>query len=957
MSVIKPNSKITLHNPDTDTTANITVEQFIPGRDSVIKIKPTNNNYITEKRLETIKRNISGYLADPSLDKTIAPPSIISFKQEGETLTFKLLEYASNIMLPYCGVKYTVSTTQDFSSDIVLERTVQNLDIKEGLKIDISNLKSKVQHYIKVNFLGGGYVSNDSNVFSFTPMFATIDKPEILSVIYNYNQVPPYTTTLNITSSRFNGEPGITHIATSWKIYKKVKDNVYDIIYNVDEDTNNLTSIAIRDIIPSKVSHGDEFLVSCQYHGSSQAYSLESDKYSTRSLGILVKPSKSLDIYPVELNVSNLTFIVDNEYYVSIDGVDLQQSLSDLESFEWELETTDLQTTIKKFTSTSNKFEIPAGEIFPGRKYKIRNRYKHKILGYSEFKEVTFTTKSEFISSLDKLSIPVKTTNNSAYFGEISWNQLMSESVKYRGEYDPLSTYNVGDEIKKEGEYYICVEQTSNSSNFDRCFKKPSHSSSMDIYKSGLPTMRWLLDNIGLNPYLNNVDDNYTTSSLINESTGWIKVRNSRKQIMYIAKKPIMNNISINDLIDKDLFHPRRKTVRIGENLYYIRILVSNLEIGYDSLDPIYTGENFNENYRHGDPIDYNEHDLLVELMNSKLSTYDPVDLDMPLDYKEIIYNKDNIYSYKLDQSGGQVTITSQIIPYADERNLTYRPVLELIPPENHPFKNISNRLPKSLDTVENDGLFNPEDYYDRYLDAGYLGYVSVDDLITSEALDLQTGFNTNKSVPIMGWYKFYYRGLVYFVPNGINFKNITYSNVSKNNMLTPTPRFNYNVSSDKIKFGKIFHNGIIYNTNCPNGLKYTNIREIINNNGNKVNIFVNSSPSVDPDFCYDTFLSDVIYPVLSNVGVDRNQPGYKGRYKKLKSIELMDQFGNGTTDDSSFLLSDVVKYNNGGGVVEKAIVNNQKIITRIEEKNVTDMIDAIICLNVNPIFDKPELW
>lgn len=957
MSVIKPNSKITLHNPDTDTTANISVEQIMPGRDSIIKIKPTNNNYITEKRLDIIKRNISEYLKDPSLDKTITPPTIISYRQESEHVIFKLQEYTSNIMLPYCGVKFMVSTTQDFSSDIIVEEIVQNLDIKEGLKISVAGMKPKVQHYIKVNFLGGGYVSNDSNVFSFTPTFPTIDKPEITGVVYNYNQVAPYTTTLNITSSRFNGEPGITHISTSWKIYKKVKDDVYDIIYNIDEDTNNLTSIVIRDIIPSKVSHGDEFLVSCQYHGSSQTYSLESDKYSTRSLGILVKPTKSIDIYPIELNISDLTFIVDNEYYISIDGVELQQSLSDLESFEWELETTDLQTTIKKFTSTSNKFEIPAGEIFPGRTYKIRNRYKHKILGYSEFKETTFTTKSEFVSFSDKLSVPIKTTNDSAYFGEIPWNQLMSENVKYRGEYEPTLTYNIGDEIKKEGEYYICVEQTTSANNFDRCFKKSTHSSSQDIYKSGLPTMTWLLNNIGLNPYLNNTDDNYHSSSLINETSGWIKVRNSRKQILYIAKKPIMNNISINDLIDKDLFHPRRKTVRIGDNLYYIRILVSNLEVGYDSLDPLYTGENFNDNYRHSEPIDYNEDELLIQLMNSKLSTYDPVDLEMPLTYKEIIYNVDNIYSYKLDQSGGQVSISSQIIPYADERNLTFRPVLELIPPENHPFKNISTRLPKSLDTVENDGLFNPEDYYDKYLDAGYLGYVSVDDLITSEALDLQTGLNSNKSIPIMGWYKFYYRGLVYFVPNGVNFKNITYTNVLRNNMLTPTPRFNYNVSSDKIKFGKIFHNGIIYNTNCPNGIKYTNIREIINNNGNKINLFTNSSPTIDPDFCYDAFLSDVIYPVLSNIVVDRTQPGYKGRYKKLKSIELMDQFGNGTTDDSSFLLSDVVKYSNGTDIIEKAIINNQKIITRIEEKSVTDMVDAIICLNVNPIFDKPELW
>lgn len=956
MSTVKPNSRITLHNTANDTVANISIEQVIPGKDAIIKIKPTSNSYITEKRLKTIKQNIQNYLSDPSLDKTITPPVITSVSQKDSEITFKLRPYTSNIMLPYCGVEYRIATTRDFQPDtIIVSEMLHNVDVTNGLVISTDLFTSRQTYYIQVSYIGGGYISNPSTVFEFSPSFPTIETPSITGVVFNYNQTAPYATTINITSSPFISTDGSVHLSSSWRIYKKISDDQYDVIYNIDEDTNNLTSLTIRDLIPAKISHGDEFLVSVTHYGSGQAYSRESEKVAYRSLGVNVTPSKHINIYPIEHNVSNPVFIVDNDYSININGLILQQTFNDFESFEWELEEQDISRTIKTYTTTSNKLELSEGELLPGRTYRIRNRYKHRNLGYSAYVEKEFKTKDAFVTSLDKLAVPSKTLNNSAYFGEIAYDQLMFSSVKYCGTYDPNSVYSIGDEVLKEGVYYICVEGTSNASNFERCFKLPSHTSAKAIYKSGLPTMAWLLENIGLNPYLNS-DSNYSSNGLINEGTGWVKVQNDRGQILYIAKKPVMDNISINDLIDRDLYHPRRKTIRIGENLYYIRILVSQLEVGYDALDPLYRGENFNEAYRHHDPINYDEDELLINLMNSKLSTYDPVDLDIPLTYKELIYNIDNIYGYKLDQSGGQVSLLNQILPYADDRTLRYRPVLELIPPENHPYKNISTLLPKSTDIVE-DGEFNPEEYYDKYLDAGYLGYVSVDDFITSESIDVQTGLNSNKHLPILGWYKFYYRGLVYFIPNGVNLKNVTYTEVSRANMITPTPRFNYNVTSDKIRFGKVFHNGIIYNVGCPNGLKYTNIRETVMTTSGAINIFENMSPVYDPDFCYNTFLSDVIYPVLSNIGVDRNRKGYKGRYKRLKSIEIMEQFGNGNEETSSFLLGDIIRYQDGGVFTEKPIINFQKYIAHIGKKNITDGLDVISCLNVNPIFDKPELW
>lgn len=950
-------SRITLHNTKNQTVSHIILEGIIPNQDTVLKVKPTDTKYITKKYLAKLKANLQAYQNNPTLNNTLTPPMIISYKQIDQDIIFKLTAYETYILLPYVGVEYTVSTAEEFQEDtIVFREILHNLNTEDGLSIQATRFQPNQFYYIKTRYLGGGYYSNYSNVLKFKVTYPLINQPSILTVDYDYGKQFPYLTNVYITSSPFSSKvQNEIHESSVWKVYRRLKEDVYDLIYVTEKDTTNLTSIRFKDLIPKKINHDETYFITVTYYGNQGSYSLPSDYFKTISTGIKLLPFNNINIFPKELNITNLLFTVEDDLYLKIGEETQLQPTEMIEHIEWEVEKIDVVNIKNRYVTQEYQLQLTDTFIAPKSEYIIRARYKHKYLGYSPFLEKTIRTKDSFSKNTDKLIMPKKIYKNTAYFGEITNTELMLESVIYTGNYNNKIIYHKGEEVRYEDKGYVCIKETPQGDYKFLDYFKPIEGAK-EIYKSYLPTPKWLLENIGLNPYLTS-DETLSTESYLNLDTGWIKLQNERNQIIYMTKKPILRNISVNDLIRKDLFHPRRRTVRIGNKYYYIRLLVSNLTVGYDSLDPLYTGEDFNKNYSLVYDLPYNEDKLLLNLINSNLANYNYNDLELPIEFQELIYSKDGMFAYKYDGSTGKTQLVKSLLDYADNRTLFFRPVLELIEEEQHPFKNISSQLPVSVD-VDEEGEFKKEKYYDPYLDAGYLGYVPVSNFISSEAIDFQSGLFSGNSSSILGWYKFYYRGLVYFIPNGINLKNVKYKDLNRLNMITPTPLFNYNTSSENIKFGKMFFNNMIFNISCPNGLKYTSIRENIKTpDGLLINLFENKNENIEPDFNYDTFLSDVIYSVLNQVKIDRSLPGYKGRFKRINLLEIFQQFGNGLDENSSFLLSDIIQYNDNGVIKEKAIINYQKKITRVGIKGIEELVDVISCLTINPVFDKTDLW
>lgn len=956
---IYPTNIASVYDTDFNGYVNFQIEDYKTTGDVTIKIKPTSNVYMSSRRLEKYVENLNNFITDPVHNPGISKPVIKStVVNSGNVLNITLTQYESYSLTPFSCIEYEISDDQQFgttlTSDILHEEETK-------LNLDVRSL-SNGTYYLRVRYGGGGVYSEWSDALTFTVSQPTLTKPEITGVNISYTDFVPFDATVTISSSTY--QDSTQHNESKWRIYHKDGDN-WILDYTEIGDRSKLTMIMISNLFPNVLEHNKEYYVTVQYFDGNDDFSEESEKYPFISDGVQLSTPDDITIFPSGVNISGPIINFDKNIFYKIRGYDVKNiNYNDIKNVYWELYKTNDTIDKENFTTLQNILELQEGTLQPDTEYTIKVYYVHKYLGRSETAMYNFKTSVSFLDVDDGLKKPITVYNDTAYYGEISYDKLMSDLVVYTGTFTFSRRYYVGEEVLKEGELYLCLRDTpilttsSDTYDFNKYFKKSfdNTNGTSNYYKTQLPTPNWLLNNIGMNPYLTTTDLTSGDTNYINSNSGWLKVQNKFKQILYISKLPLMRNVSINDLIRRDLFHPRRKTVRIGKNLYYVRILIHDCYFGYEALDPVYEGENFILNYNGNNILDYNEEEILKDLTNGNLYTFDPADLDIDsVEYKELIYHTEGMLSYRSDMTSGTVNLVSKEIPMADQRTLYFRPVLELIPEDERPIFNISEKIPQSDESI--DYLSS----YDPYLDYCYLGMVDTRKFITAETVDVKTGLLSGNTNNVLSWIKIYYRGLIYLVSNGTTIRNTTYRDIDKYNMLTSSSLYTYNVRPEDLKLGKIIFNNVIYNVSCPNVLTFTSIREQTKIDGNLIDIFNNTNAKLDLKLSNESFLSDAIYPIIRNLVEDKGKTGYKGSHRNVKVMDVIDQFGSTSLDEGTFLTSDVIKYEIPQGLttqyVEKPIFNMQKHPTRIKTGDILDPVDFICCLTVIPTLDKIELW
>lgn len=937
-----PSSNLVFYNSETDIKSYLTFDSLDNYQtDIILKLRPSDDKYVTEARLDNYIAKLTDYFQNPTADKTITKPSIMSVDTKNGFLNIKCSAFDSSILLLHVGTEYQIATDDKFNN-IVMTKFTHNNNEKTNISLSYSSLTYQNTYFVRVRYGGAGYVSYWSD-----PVEFIVDKPTINQPILNpitksdieYSNTVPYTVSINVSSSTFIGSS--THKSSIWTIYKQNTSGTYDKAWSTTS-TTSLTSIRISDLFPSVLDFKTDYFITVKYLGSDDSYSLESipQKFSIEDISL--STINTLNIFPPIVNIGRPVISFINNLTVKIKNLEYLISLSDIEDISWTLVRDDTNSTVYKLNAVVTSITIPENIVFPNTSYTLNVYYKHKTLGNSEVSIFKFTTTSKFITVDDGLPYPKTVVNNIGYYGEIANNNLMLDSIYYVGEYNSKKQYKQYQEVSKDGKLYICVMDTPLTDYaFSTYFKAYDNVNSKSYYRSGLPSPSWLVNHIGLNPYLSASNVYDTESNVYNKNSGWIKFQNRHNQIIYISKLPIYKNVSIQDLIKADLLHPRRKTIRIGENLYYIRTLVTSLEQGYDSLNYDSRLSGINKDFSiNKEPIYYNEHELIEYMLNGDITLLDPSELDMEIsEYNELCYTHDKLYSYKADLGVDRYSFTGKKIETYDDRNLVFRPVLELIPEDEYPVYNISKSIPGN-NTVE-------ESNYNKYLDTAYLGIVDSSDFVTSEMINIRSGLLSNNYVPNITWFKFYHRGLIYFISYGYNLLNTPYQDLLNYNMVYPTTIYKTFKDLSSFNPGKISYNNRLYNIMLPSVMNYTDFLETILVDNKVVTIETNTN--VDTKMSYDSFLSNTIYGLLKTKPKLLEHPGYKGSYPDANYEALIDSM-TGTKDSGTFFTMNTTN-------TAKVICNSQVNINNFVTKYTNASDNVILCLTISAIVDETKLW
>lgn len=935
-------SNIVLFDSENNIKSVITPETLDTNKDTVIRFKPTDSYYISEARLDTYEKKLKEFMDNPEPSRIVYTPTFNSFLVKQGYLEIELSKFQSDILLLHVSTEYQISNRRDFTN-IVVSKLTHDDNEKVNFQIPFTNLDYNVTYYLRVRYGGAGYLSNWSEIQEFVVDKPTIQKPFINPIKptdIDYTNTVPFTVAINAKSSPYIGLG--QHGKSVWTIHRRSNSGTFERAWDSGESTN-LTMIRIPGLFPNILKYHTPYYLTVKYLGKNNEYSLESDPVEFSVEELTLSKIENIKIFPPIVNVAQPSISFDSTFKVTIKGQEFPITKQDLTTIHFILVRDDTNVVVYKEDGIMNVLNIPKNILLPNTSYTLHMYYVHKNLGNSDSTEFKFTTCKKFITTEDGLDSPKSIVNNVAYYGEVETNNLMLEGITYTGKYNVKKPYKQLEEVSKDNKLYICIKDTPvDAYSFSSYFKEVTPDNTKLYYKSGLPKPTWLINHIGLNPNLTGPRTEDVDFNIINKQSGWLKFQNKHSQIIYLSKLPIYKEVSVNDLIKNDLFHPRRKTVRIGNKLYYVRTLISSLERGYDSLNQDNEVRKlYPEHYTMDRIIDYEEEKLIEYILNGDMSFIDPVDLDMDTnDYKELCYKHDKLESYRPDLGVNKYNFLGKDIQSPDLRTLVFRPVLELIPEEEYPMDHISSNLPGNNKIMEK--------YTDRFLDLSYLGTVTPDDFVRSESISIRTGFPLDKARDNISWFKFYYRGLIYYISYGFNYRDVTFKELEEYNFVYSTPLYKTYNKPDEIKLGKVPYNNILFNIGLPQILNTTDLLDHYMVGLDKVDLINNTNK--DTKLSYDSEFSNLIYPLLKDLPTNINQPGYKGSYREDTFEQLIESL-TGTPDTTlSFFSRNLTRD-------DKVFYNNQKHLNNFTVIRKDIPGNVLLVLNVHPNLDNPDLW
>lgn len=358
--------------------------------------------------------------------------------------------------------------------------------------------------------------------------------------------------------------------------------------------------------------------------------------------------------------------------------------------------------------------------LMPNTDYLLECIYYGEAFGPSEKVSITFRTRPKFIEIPDDglMTVLVGDDSNNdttKYYGKFNYNQL-NDTRNYLGIWNGVTEYNFDSQVLHNNVLYRALDTSSyaaqgNNVHLNKNRVPGVESSSGITYweeddRNDLCTYRWLLRNIGFQPTI--VDNNKTGYTTGNIAKGnWIATESTLSKymiggkILYIYDTPELTNVSYNDLAVAGLIG-RGRTIRIGERLYWARLLTEA-----ESIE-LYRFKNV-EDTNHIITTDLSSSTWLgdrIEGIQAKVSNLGSVDLE-----------------------------------HGNNRNRTLRIVLEYISQYEEPWLFARKKYP----TLQ----------YDRYTDTGYFGVVpnTIDQFNIYTTLGLIKGTRINLDFGFLAFY------------------------------------------------------------------------------------------------------------------------------------------------------------------------------------------------------------
>ena len=705
---------------------------------------------------------------------------------------FILEPYNLNIPMvdPVVSTIYQISPTKNFSY-FSFTKTKQSNQVEPLTVSDLinSNLEEYMVYYIRARIYFDNYMTMFSDPISFTIGLSTYRKPVIHNITLEKDPKDKYTGNLlfNISPDQpENGTPGEANVI-EYHI-ANIKDNQY--VKLEYEKTTFLTTLRL---IPFRVYPGNTYKIKIRYRNTkkqitspfSDEYGITIPKARAMTENLHINQSSSIISTNPTMGVDNMIMDYDLLDHLEIPYDNVILPVNEKETLKRRIENSYFNYVFKLkqnntilYTKTIRKeyhevvnnyykgclFSLSDFDLKLSNSYDLEYEFEWKDktnipINRLEFSQgsIHFST-GNFFNTVPKDNIEniFKSYNGFSYYGEITINSLLPDDITYRGKAELNKEYPKNSEIILNDELYITKTRTTLTSfNNLNDLEKITKQNMSTYYNSGLPSGKWLVKALGIPVELEDI------SGVVNNKEGWIKVHNKANQILYIAKKPFITNIDYSYLKDKFLTGHGCRTLRIGLHLYNVRLL----EYAPTSFNKEEYNDSTNTNRNVQDEL------FLFKTLFKELASYTPNDLGI-IDNNSLNYTNNGYFLVK-DQGGTLSFKYGELTENIQGSMKLYRPVLELIQEGYEPHR---------------DHIFQ----YDKYSDTGYFGRVHYTELFNTRELTKITGLldlnitNTNPE-----YYKFYYHGLIVYIPteplgDGVDYERLEDLNLVKASQSQP---------------------------------------------------------------------------------------------------------------------------------------------------------------------------
>lgn len=905
-------------------------------RDNIIELPLTDERLVTENRFAYTLEKLKEYLSNPSDDKLIVNPVINGYSHVGTDIVLNIDDFFSPVYMRPAGMLIRINNNTDFiptPDDYQNFTTSLTTSLSGGNPLN-SGLVDGQTYTLGIRFLSDGRFSNEvtTNYVYRAPITGLIRVDRV-----NVGNIDINTGTVNIqVISSISVSTSAQHVSTDWVIEKKVGEE-YVKVWESLADTTNKESIEIGNIMFSVLSRNTTYYIKTKRNYSGDRSTQFSERYEFLTPTITLTPISKLKSYPNYIAVSNPQFEIEQGFKVSNGTSSRVLSAAEITGVTWNIFNNGLSVATETGTYTWNLSE---GTLEKNKNYVVQVYYSTTLFGNSDVASFDIKTR-DFDNEMDGIPSISSRYGDYCFFGEIESNQLMVDGITYRGIYSSQVQYNKLDEVNYGGELYICVKATPTGTDysFGSHFKSIRSTEGGALYKRGLPTYKQLMDYLGFEDNLTSMDINQPGTNVLNNDNGYLKLQLPNGNIGYLTKKPLYGTFTINDLIKGNLFHPYQRTIRIGKHLYYPRLLIKEAETPYEPIMADFTNRNFKDNYKPETKVlTYNEEQIIPMLLNGRLAHYNIPSIGISnLNYEELLYHRDKTQLMKIETTSSFYNIQAIPLDNVDKTDITMRLLLERIDEDTLPMDNISSIIPGNNTKLEGG--------YDKFDDVAYLGYVTSDEFLNSEAIFNRIGITIGDVVNNAGWFKFYYQGLIYFFSDGINLKNVNYNTLRDNNLTHIHALItNRKGTLPDSKLGKVYHNNLLYNVSLPKVINYSKTfgSKIID--GATYDIFTVTDPNVDLKIANRCMLSSCIYSILRGKNSPTLTNGYKGSYPYHDFGTLTSGIG-GLDQTENVLTGTELKDGN-------VITNNEANVFVMNKTHVSQPGRVVLCLTIPAILE-----